>query len=58
MQEHILDKVRTMQIKQHPNEYMSIILDRMNTAQVPLHIPKLKGIIYFNRIIFFRICSN
>jgi hypothetical protein len=58
MQEHILYKARTMQAKQHPNEYISIILDGMNTAQVPLYMPKPKSIIYFNIIIFFRICLD
>jgi hypothetical protein len=46
MQERILYKARTMQAKQHPNEYMSIILDGMNTAQVPLYMPKPKGFLF------------
>jgi hypothetical protein len=32
-----------MQAKQHPNEYLSIILDGMNAAQVSLHIFNSNG---------------
>jgi hypothetical protein len=44
MQEKLLYKSRTIQAIQNPTEYMSIIIDGMNTCLVPMKLPKKKGI--------------
>jgi hypothetical protein len=42
MKEQILYKARTIKIIQHFTEYMSIIIDRMNTSNVLLKMPLIK----------------
>jgi hypothetical protein len=42
--EKLLYKARTMKAVQHPTEYMSIIIDGMNTSNVSLKMPLTKGI--------------
>jgi hypothetical protein len=44
IREKLLYKVQTMKVVQHPMEYISIIIDRMNTSNVPLKMPLTKGI--------------
>jgi hypothetical protein len=44
IKEQLLYKARTMKSIQHPTEYISIIIDRMNTANVPLKMLLTKGI--------------
>jgi hypothetical protein len=45
MQERFLYKSRTIQAIQQPTEYMSIIIDGMNTCLVPMKLPKKKGLL-------------
>ena len=47
MQERVLYKSRCTKSVEHPEEYMSIILDGMNTCNVPLKMPMAKGIHIF-----------
>jgi hypothetical protein len=47
MHERLLYKNRCLKAIQHPSEYMSIILDGMNAAHVPLSMPIPKGIFNF-----------
>jgi hypothetical protein len=44
IREKLLYKVQTMKAIQHPMEYMSIIIDGMNTSNVSLKMPLTKGI--------------
>jgi hypothetical protein len=43
MKERILYKSRTIKAIQNPKEYMSVIIDGMNTSYVPLKMPMTKG---------------
>ena len=43
MQERLLYKSRCIKAIEHPKEYMSIILDGMNTCNVSLKMPIAKG---------------
>jgi hypothetical protein len=52
MEERILYKTRTIQSKEHPTEYMSIIIDGMNACYVSMKLPKTKGIFNISFIFF------
>jgi len=54
MQERVLYKSRCTKSVEHPEEYMSIILDGMNTCNVPLKMPMAKGIHIFWMKIFIQ----
>ena len=43
IKERLLYKARTIKAIQYPTEYMSVIVDGMNTANVPLKMPVTKG---------------
>jgi hypothetical protein len=44
IREKLLYKAQTMKAVQHPMEYISIIIDRMNISNVSLKMPLTKGI--------------
>ena len=48
MHERLLYKSRCLQAIQYPSEYMSIILDGMNAAHIPLSMPIPKCIFHFS----------
>ena len=43
MQERVLYKYRRIKAETHPQEYMSIIIDGMNTCNIPLKMPNPKS---------------
>ena len=47
MQERVLYKSRTTKAKEHPEEFMSIIIDGMNSCNIPLKMPMPKGKVFF-----------
>ena len=47
MQERVLYKSRTTKAKKHPEEFMSIIIDGMNSCNIPLKMPMPKGKVFF-----------
>ena len=52
MQERVLYKSRCTKSVEHPEEYMSIILDGMNICNVPLKMPMAKGNVQFFYLFF------
>jgi hypothetical protein len=46
IKEKLLCKARTLKTIQNPAEYMSVIIDSMNTANVPLKMPLTKNICF------------
>lgn len=45
MEERLLYKSRSLQAIQQPSDFMSIIIDGMNTCYVPMKLPMPKGIL-------------
>jgi hypothetical protein len=52
MKEKILYKSRTIRAIQNPSEYMSIIIDTINTLNISLKMPMTKGIYFLFTVIF------
>jgi hypothetical protein len=46
IKERLLYKARTLKAIQNPAEYISVIIDGMNTANIPLKMPLTKGICF------------
>jgi len=43
MRERVLYKSRATKAKEHPEEFMFIIIDEMNSCNIPLKMPIPKG---------------